>query len=118
MKSFSDEGYQYEGHIAFNVSDRKAIAVQIRGDSMSPQFGEGDVAILYPSHEARNGELTISKLTEENGGDVMFKVFHAKEGGRKVVLTSYNPTFPPLEYHREEFQWIYPVASVVKHFRR
>jgi phage repressor protein C with HTH and peptisase S24 domain len=76
------------------------------------------VAILYPSFEPRNGELVISKLGEAAGGDVMFKVFHSREAGKRVVLTSYNPTFPPLEYMRDEFQWIYPVASVVKHFRR
>lgn len=118
MKSFSDESYQYEAHLAFDVTDRKAIAVQVRGDSMMPLYGEGDVVILYPSHEARNSDLVIARLDDKHGDDVMFKIFNATQQGKRVVLTSYNPAYPPLEYDRADFAWIYPAASVVKHFKR
>lgn len=118
MASFSDEAYQYDAHLAFNVTDRRAIAVKIRGDSMAPQYGEGDIVILYPSQEARNGDLVIARLTPAMGDDVMFKIFSTTQAGRKVVLSSYNPAFPALEYSREDFLWIYPAASVVKQLRR
>ena len=118
MKSFSDEAYQYDAHIAFNVTDRRAIAVKIRGDSMSPQYTEGDIVILYPSSEARTGDLVIARLTPDHGDDVMFKIFSTTEAGRRVVLSSYNPAFPPLEYKRDDFAWIYPAASVVKNLMK
>lgn len=118
LASFSDEAYQYDAHLAFNVTDRRAIAVEIRGDSMAPQYGEGDVVILYPSHEPRNGDLVIARLTPAQGEDVMFKIFNTTHGGRRIVLTSYNPAFPPLEYERTDFAWIYPAASVVKNLRK
>lgn len=118
MASFDDEAYQYEGHIAFNVTDRKAIALKVRGDSMTPEIREGDVVILYPSFEPRNGEVVVARLADEQGGDVMCKVYNATKGGRHVKLTSYNPAHPPLDFEREDFVWIYPVASVVKQFRR
>lgn len=118
MASFSDDAYQYEAHLAFNVTDRRAIAIEIRGDSMSPQYGEGDIVVLYPSHEPRNGDLVIARLTPAQGEDVMFKIYSTTQGGRRVVLTSYNPAFPPLEYNRDDFAWIYPAASVVKNLRK
>jgi transcriptional regulator with XRE-family HTH domain len=114
MKSFSDEAYQYEAYLAFNVTDPKAFSVQIRGDSMAPKYEDGDVVILAPSKLPRNSNLVIARLSEERGGDVMFKIFSQSNDGHRVMLTSYNPAYPPLEYERKDFLWIYPAANVVK----
>ncbi len=118
LASFTDDAYQHEAHLAFNVTDRRAIAVEIRGDSMAPQYTEGDIVILYPSHEPKNGDLVIARLSPAHGDDVMFKIFNTTQAGRRIVLSSYNPAFPPLEYTRNDFAWIYPAASVVKNLRR
>lgn len=116
MASFTDDAYQGDATIAFNVTDRRAIAVRIRGDSMSPRFQENDIAILYPSREPRAGNLVIARLRPECGDDVMFKLFQPTQSGRRVVLSSYNPAYPPIEHDRADFSWIYPVASVVQNF--
>jgi SOS-response transcriptional repressor LexA len=116
MASFSDEAYQYEAHLAFNVTDRRAIAVQIRGDSMRPPYDEGDIVILYPSSEPRNGDLVIARLSESAGGDVMFKIYSVAR--EQITLSSYNPAYPPMTFPREDFAWIYPAASVVKNLRK
>lgn len=109
---FTDEGYSGEAVLAFGVKDSRAFSVTIIGDSMETKYSEGDIALLYPSWPARNGGLVVAKLRADAGGDVMFKLFSTKDGGKKVVLSSYNPAFPPMEHEREHFQWIYPVASV------
>lgn len=49
MASFWDDDYQYEGIVAFDVTDRQAFAVALRGESMQPQYQEGDIAILCPN---------------------------------------------------------------------
>lgn len=117
MKSWEDAGYAYEGHVAFDSKDPKAFAVTVRGDSMLPIISEGDVIIAYPSRQARNGDVVLAKLTDDAGGDVMVKVYSARDAGKRVVLTSYNHTVhPPLDYDREEFQFVYPIASVTKNF--
>lgn len=111
--NFTDDSYQREGVIMFGAKDSKAFGVTIRGDSMTPKWSEGDVAIVYPSHTPRQGDTVICRLTESAGGDVMFKLFSARDSGRRVVLTSYNPAYPPLEFSSEDFVWIYPVAAMV-----
>jgi SOS-response transcriptional repressor LexA len=116
--AFTDGNYQHEGALAFDVTDNSAIAVRIVGDSMAPQYGEGDLAVVYPSLAPRNNDLVISKLRDEAGGDVFFKIFSTRDSGRRVVLTSYNPAYPPVDYARDEFEWLYPVVAVTKLLRR
>lgn len=116
MGSFTDEAYQFEAHIAFNVTDRRAIAVQVRGDSMRPPYDEGDIVILYPSSQPHNGDLVIARLTDNAGGDVMFKIYNSSRGA--ITLSSYNPAYPPLTFNPTDFAWVYPAASIVKNLRR
>lgn len=116
MGNYDDAVYDYEAHIAYDVKDSKAFCVTIRGDSMQPIVSEGDVILVYPTHQPRNGDLVLARLTDDAGGDVMCKVYSAKDAGRKVILTSYNPVHPPLEFGREELRWVYPVAQVTKTF--
>ena len=43
---------------------------------------------------------------------------HVQLDKKLVTLSSYNPAYPPTQYHRDEFNWIFPVASVIKHLRK
>lgn len=116
--SFTDGAYEHQGAIAFAPKDSKAFAVTIVGDSMAPNFTEGDVALVYPSFQPRNDSLVICRLGDKSGGDVMFKIFSTRDSGRRVVLTSFNPAYPAKDYTRDEFLWIYPVAAVTKNLMR
>lgn len=115
--TFTDGAYNYDGVLAFDVKDHRAFGVKLVGDSMAPNYSAGDVAIVYPSSQPRSGDVVIARLSDEAGGDIMFKLYSPKDGGRRVVLSSYNPAFPPVEYGRSDFLWIYPVAAVLKTLR-
>ena len=108
-----DEGYDYEGVISIDIADPRAFAVEIKGDSMTPRIGAGDRAIVCPSREPRTGDTVIARTLD---GDVMYKLFQSKDGGKIVVLSSWNPAFPPIEIPREEIAWIYPVKQVVQNY--
>lgn len=116
--SFTDGGYEHEGTLAFDVRDNRAFGLKIAGDSMQPVYSPGDIAVVYPSHQPRSGDHVIARLSDEAGGDVLFKIYTPKEAGRKLVLSSYNPAFPPVELERTQVLWIYPVVSVTKTLRR
>jgi phage repressor protein C with HTH and peptisase S24 domain/DNA-binding XRE family transcriptional regulator len=112
---FSDV-VNWEQRVPTPVKDPNAIAVQIRGDSMEPKISEGDTVILLCSVRAQTGDVVVARL--KNGG-VICKIFHLRgRTGRKFVLTSYNPAYPPTEHEEEDFYWIYPVHSVNKPMRR
>jgi phage repressor protein C with HTH and peptisase S24 domain len=98
------------------VTDDRAFAVQLRGDSMEPKYSDGDVAIVLPNTPPRNGDLVIANIKEEG---TAFKLMFLVGGDpEKIRLKSYNPTYDPMDYHRDDFHWIRPVLSVNKIVRR
>ena len=108
-----DDAYDYEGVLSIDIADARAFAVEIKGNSMEPRIAAGDRAIVCPSREPRSGDTVIARTLR---GDVMCKLFQEKDGGRVVVLSSWNPAFPPVEVPREEIAWIYPVKQVVQNY--
>lgn len=100
-----DDVYEHEGIPAFNIKDPKAVAITIRGDSMEPKYQEGTVAIIYPSIEAKNGDLVIARLSD---GSVMFK--RLQIDGDKYIFISLNPIYPPRTVEKSMVEKIVPVG--------
>src|SRR5277367_522518 len=98
-----------------DVSDERAFGVRLRGDSMEPKFSDGDIAILLPSIAATNGEIVVANLKNQG---VICKIMHVQLDKHLIKLSSYNPAYPPMEYPRDEFHWIFPVAAMIKQLRR
>ena len=101
-----DDVFEHEGFIGFNVRDPKAVAVQIRGDSMAPQFPQGTIAIVYPGWEAKSGDLVIARL---NDGTVMFKRLHVD--GENYTFISLNSIYPPLTVEKSKIEKLLPVGG-------
>jgi SOS-response transcriptional repressor LexA len=101
-----DDVYEHEGFVGFNVRDPKAVAVQIRGDSMAPQYPQGTIAIVYPSWEAKHGDLVIARL---NDGTVMFKRLHVD--GNQYTFISLNPIYPPLTVEKSKIEKVLAVGG-------
>jgi SOS-response transcriptional repressor LexA len=93
-------------------TDQDAFGIEIEGDSMEKDYHEGDVAIVMPSVEPTNHSLVIAKLKKDG---VAFKMLSFVGSGGKVIrLSSLNPVYGPADYHRRDFDWIYPVHSVTR----
>jgi transcriptional regulator with XRE-family HTH domain len=105
-----EEVHRLEGHIAFDAEDARAFAVTITGDSMEPSFAPGDVAIVYPSRPAVNGNLVLARTRE---GEVFLKRLTVLRPG-EFRFSSYNAVYPAFDRRREELAWLFPVASVHK----
>ncbi len=98
-----------------DVSDERAFGVRLRGDSMEPRFSDGDIAILLPSIAPTNGETVVANLRDEG---ILCKIMHVQLDKNLITLSSYNPAYPPLQRHRDQFHWIFPVSSIIKQLRR
>jgi phage repressor protein C with HTH and peptisase S24 domain len=110
---YADEVSDYKGAISTDVKDASAFAVEIRGSSMEPRIGEGDRAIITPSRAPRAGDTVIARTMN---ADVMCRLFQSKDDGRLIVLSSWNPAFPPVELRREEIAWLSPVRQIVQNY--
>lgn len=113
--AWDDGAYTGQGFAVFDSRDPKAFAVQLSGKSMTPIYEQGDVAVVYPSFQPRNGDVVIARLDEDHGADVMCKVYQASQD--TITLSSYNPAYEPIKWPRSCFTWIYPVVQVMKTLR-
>ncbi len=114
-RDFEEIPSEWDEVVPSDVTDERAFGVRLRGDSMEPKFSEGDIAILLPSIAPTNGETVVANIKDQG---VLCKIMHVQLDKNLVKLSSYNPAYPPTEYHRDEFHWIYPVAAVIKQLRR
>jgi repressor LexA len=98
-----------------DAADERAFGVRLHGDSMEPKFSDGDIAILLPGANPTNGEIVMANVKNQG---VFCKIMHAQSDKNRVTLSSYNPAYPPMEYRRDDFHWIFPVAKIIKQLRR
>jgi repressor LexA len=68
-------------------------ALEVQGDSMiDAMVNDGDIVIMKPAQEARNGEMVAIWLNEKN--ETTLKYFYRESG--KIRLQPANPTMEPI----------------------
>jgi SOS-response transcriptional repressor LexA len=78
--------------IESDVKGKHVFALRIKGDSMEPEFKEGEVVIINPHVEAKPGDYVIVKNDEEEATFKQLKVY-----GDTTVLHPLNPKYPDIE---------------------
>ena len=114
LVAFDELPKHWQDRIPTDVRDPKAVAIEVRGDSMEPHIRQGDRVVVLPSQEPRNGDIVVAKFKDDG---IVIKLYHESDGGRRVNLASFNPLYPPTDYSRDEFEVIVPVDSLVKRIR-
>lgn len=110
---FEELALDWQKRVATDCPDDDAFGVEIQGDSMEPKFFQGDIAVLMPTHQPRNGSLVVARLDREG---IVFKVFTARgeTPRRTCYFTSYNPVFQPIEVAESTVVWNFPVYQVIR----
>lgn len=90
-------GAAFEYIISFSELSDSAFALRIRGDSMSPEFVEGDVIVVDPAVAPRPGSFVVAK----NGGEeATFKKYRSRgidqHGDDIFELVPLNDDYPTL----------------------
>lgn len=110
---FDELPFDWQRTIPTDCPDERAFAVEIEGDSMEQKFFQGDIAVLMPSHQPRNGSLVVARLEREG---VVFKVFTARNDAPKRTLcfTSYHHAYQPIEVLEADVHWNFPVYQIIR----
>ncbi len=97
------------------VPVKSAFALRVSGDSMMPEYMEGELLIVGPG-EARDGEDCVVRLGRGANFATTFKrVFFVRTGGEgeagagKIRLVALNPKYAERVVAAEEVTGIYPV---------
>lgn len=78
---------------------KELFALKVQGDSMiDAMVNDGDIVILKPSQEARNGDMVAVWLSERN--ETTLKYFYKEKDGYR--LQPANPTMKPIMVKKNE----------------
>jgi len=91
-----------------DIKDPQAFALKVKGNSMAPRIEDGDVVIVSPQTEARNGDICVVRV---NGEDTLKKV---KFEGNYIHLVPLNPDFDPVTVKRREVNFVWKVVKLIK----
>ncbi len=88
-------------------------AVRVVGDSMLPEYREGDILVVGPG-EARDGDDCVVRVGElENFATTFKRVFFVKDAAGEVTgarLVPLNPAHPERVVKLEEVTGVYPLV--------
>jgi repressor LexA len=91
-----------------DVKDPGAFALRVKGNSMAPRIEDGDVVIVSPQQEARNGDICVVRV---EGEDTLKKV---KFEGTYIHLIPLNPEFEPATVRRKDVNFVWKVVKLIK----
>jgi repressor LexA len=91
-----------------DVKDPQAFALKVKGSSMSPRIEDGDIVIVSPQQDARNGDICVIRV---DGGDTLKKV---KFEGSYIHLVPLNPDFEPVTVKRKDVDFVWKVVKLIK----
>ncbi|GAB4520272.1 MAG: hypothetical protein Tsb0013_23900 [Phycisphaerales bacterium] len=118
-REFTDMGYPVriaDEYIAVpGVSDPDAFAARVVGDSMAPDYREGDIVVFSPGVDATDGADCFARL--ERDDETTFKrVFYEEDdAGRALIrLQPLNPKYRPTVVEREAVAGLFAAVYVVR----
>lgn len=91
-----------------NINDPNAFALIVKGASMSPKIEDGDIVVVSPRREVRNGDICVVRVNDE---DVLKKV---KIDNTHIHLIPLNPEFEPVSVKKRDVAFIWKVVKVIK----
>ena len=78
-----------------------AFALRVDGDSMSPRICDGDIVVMSPSVNARDGGTAVVKLCNQIG--VTCKI--VRRSGNQIHLIAANEKFDTRIYNLDQLEW-------------
>ena len=110
-----EEIIDWEELPAHTVNNDTYFGLRIKGNSMEPNIGDGDVVIVKEQDTAEDGQIVIALV---NGDDATCKRLKVYDNGT-IALMSDNPSYPPMYFNNVEIDNVpVKIIGVVKELRR
>lgn len=97
-----------------DIRDPDAFAARVVGDSMSPDYREGDIVVFSPLRDIADGDDCFARLA--TGDESTFKrvYFEADAGSERIRLQPINSRYAPRTYDREDVAGLYRAVQVMR----
>ncbi len=90
--------------------DPEAFACKLHGDSMEPEFNEGDVLIFSPAAEVANGDYVCARIDDHSA----FRQLFAE--GDIIRLVAVNRRYPELRVGRADVRAVFRLAYKIARY--
>jgi len=98
-----------------DLHDGQAFAATVVGDSMEPNYSEGDIVVFAPNTSAQNGDDCFVRFGQDGG--TTFKRFY-QDNERTIRLQPLNSKYPAEVYPCEQVTGLWPAAYHIKRVGR
>lgn len=119
-KEFTDLDYPAsvaDDYIACpDVSDPDAFAARVVGDSMLPEYREGEIVVFSPEAPTPHGSDCFVRLERDN--ETTFKRVYFEDDGSAIRLQPLNSAYPPRIVDREDVAGMYAAVYVMRRIGR
>ena len=117
--SFTDLGYPAriadEYVRAPDLDDPDAFAARVVGDSMSPEYREGDIVVFSPARPVVSGMDCFIRLEPDHENTFKRVYFERGSGGEELIrIQPINNAYAPMVVGREEVAGLYAGVSVTR----
>lgn len=104
-----------DAYLIYKGAPEGAVAVQVVGASMEPDFREGDLVVVDAGGSAESG---LACIVQRSGDVEVARLKRLRRVGRRLILESANPAFPPEDLPRRDFVAARPVLAHLPLSRR
>jgi len=95
-----------------DVTDPQAFAARVVGDSMAPDYREGEIVVFSPMLPTPSGSDCFVRLERDN--ETTFKRVYFEEAGARLRLQPINAKYPPRVVEREDVTGLWAAAYVMR----
>lgn len=104
---------QADEWVESDVKGQFVFALRVKGNSMEPEFYEGDIIVVNPHIEVKSGDYVV--VRNESNGEATFK--QLKKYGGTLILHPLNPKYPDIEFSaRSKFKIVGKVVEKKKRY--
>lgn len=116
---FTDMGYPAriadEYIRAPDLCDPDAFAARVVGDSMEPNYREGDIVVFSPARKITDGMDCFVRLEPDHETTFKRIYFQTDEAGNELIrIQPINNAYPPITVGREQVAGLYAGVSVTR----
>lgn len=99
-----------------DVMDPDAFAARVVGDSMLPDYREGDIVVFSPERTPHDGDDCFARLERDDETTFKRVYFETRENDDReyIRLQPLNHAFPARTLPREDIAGLYPAISVIR----
>lgn len=98
-----------------DLGDPDAFAARVVGDSMEPEYREGDVVIFSPARTIKDGMDCFARLEPDHESTFKRVYFEVGEGGAELIrLQPLNARYAPRIVPREHVAGLFAATRVVR----